>query len=107
MTNYVTRAGIETDPELAAFVEDEVLAPLDLDAAEFWQGFARLLGEFAPRNAALLQKREELQARIDAWHIKRSGKPHDAAAYRSFLEEIGYLVPEPGEFSIGTANVDP
>ena len=107
MTNYVTRAGIETDPELAAFVEDEVLAPLDLDAAEFWQGLAGLLGEFAPRNAALLQKREELQARIDAWHIERSGKPHDAAEYRSFLEEIGYLVPEPGEFTIGTANVDP
>ena len=107
MTNYVTRAGIETDPELAAFVEDEVLAPLDLDVAEFWQGFARLLGEFAPRNSALLQKREDLQARIDAWHIKRSGKPQDAAAYRSFLEEIGYLVPERGEFTIGTANVDP
>ena len=107
MTNYVTRAGIETDPELAVFVEDEVLAPLGLDVAEFWEGFARLLGEFAPRNATLLRKREELQARIDAWHVDRKGQPHDAAAYRSFLEKIGYLVPEPGEFTIGTENVDP
>ena len=107
MTEFVTRAGIEADPQLAAFIETEVLGPLGRDADDFWTGFANLLGSFAPRNAALLAKREELQARIDAWHSERAGQPHDADAYRAFLEEIGYLVPEPGDFTIGTENVDP
>ena len=107
MTDYVTRAGIEVDPALAAFIETEVIAPLGRDTDEFWTGFADLLGKFAPRNRALLQKREDLQAKIDAWHTGRAGQPHDASAYRAFLEEIGYLVPEPGGFTIGTENVDP
>ncbi|WP_306089272.1 malate synthase G [Qipengyuania flava] len=107
MTEFVTRAGIEADPQLAAFIETEVLGPLGRDADDFWTGFANLLGSFAPRNTALLAKREELQARIDAWHSERAGQPHDADAYRAFLEEIGYLVPEPGDFTIGTENVDP
>ena len=107
MSNYVTRASIEVDTAQASFVETEVLPPLGKDADTFWTGFAKLLGEFAPRNAALLDKREDLQAKIDAWHVERKGRPHDAGAYRAFLEEIGYLVPEPGEFTIGTENVDP
>ena len=107
MTEFVTRAGIEADPQLAAFIETEVLGPLGRDADDFWTGFANLLGSFAPRNAALLAKREELQTKIDAWHSERAGQPHDADAYRAFLEEIGYLVPEPGDFTIGTENVDP
>ena len=107
MTEFVTRAGIEADLQLAAFIETEVLGPLGRDADDFWTGFANLLGSFAPRNAALLARREELQAKIDAWHSERAGQPHDADAYRAFLEEIGYLVPEPGDFTIGTENVDP
>ncbi|MDP4575835.1 malate synthase G [Qipengyuania sp. G39] len=107
MTDYVTRAGIEVDPQLATFIETDVLQPLGRDVDGFWQGFATLLSEFAPRNAALLAKREDLQAKIDAWHGERAGQPHDAGAYRAFLEEIGYLVPEPGDFTIGTQNVDP
>ncbi|MCA0902687.1 malate synthase G [Qipengyuania aquimaris] len=107
MTDYVTRAGIEVDPALAAFIETEVIAPLGRDTDDFWTGFADLLGKFAPRNRALLQKREDLQTKIDAWHTDRAGQPHDASAYRAFLEEIGYLVPEPGDFTIGTENVDP
>ena len=106
MTQYVTRAGIEADPKLADFIETEVLGPLSRDVDGFWQGFAALLEEFAPRNAALLAKREELQAKIDAWHGEHAGKPHDGGAYRAFLQEIGYLVPEPGDFTIGTRNVD-
>jgi len=107
MTQYVTRAGIEADPKLADFIETEVLGPLSRDVDGFWQGFAALLEEFAPRNAALLARREELQAQIDAWHGEHAGKPHDGGAYRAFLQEIGYLVPEPGDFTIGTQNVDP
>ena len=106
MTQYVTRAGIEADPKLADFIETEVLGPLSRDVDGFWQGFAALLEEFAPRNAALLARREELQAKIDAWHGEHAGKPHDGGAYRAFLQEIGYLVPEPGDFTIGTQNVD-
>ena len=107
MTEFVTRAGIEADPQLAAFIETDVLGPLGRDVDAFWKGFADLLGRFGPRNADLLARREDLQAKIDAWHTERAGQPHEAGAYRTFLEDIGYLVPEPGEFTIGTENVDP
>ncbi len=107
MTDMTTRAGLSIDSRLASVLESEVLAPLGRDVEAFWQGFAALLAEFAPRNAALLAKRESLQAQIDAWHIERAGKPHDAEAYKAFLTAIGYLVPEPGDFQIGTQNVDP
>jgi malate synthase len=107
MTETTTRAGLAIDPRLASFLEAEVLTPLGRDVEAFWQGFAALLADFAPRNAALLAKREEMQAQIDAWHVERAGKPHDAEAYKAFLTQIGYLVPEPGAFTIGTQNVDP
>ena len=107
MTEFVTRAGIEADPQLAAFIETDVLGPLGRDVDAFWKGFADLLGRFGPRNADLLARREDLQAKIDAWHTERAGQPHEAGAYRTFLEDIGYLAPEPGEFTIGTENVDP
>jgi malate synthase len=106
MTDMTTRAGIAIDPRLASLLETQVLTPLGRDVEAFWQGFAALLADFAPRNAALLEKRESLQAQIDAWHIARAGKPHDSAAYKAFLTAIGYLVPEPGDFQIGTQNVD-
>lgn len=106
MSDYTMRAGLDVDKALAAFVEKDVLAPLGLDAAAFWEGFADLLARLAPRNRELLAKRNALQARIDEWHRERRGQPHDAQAYRAFLEEIGYLVPEPGAFTIGTTNVD-
>ncbi|MFW5633943.1 MAG: malate synthase G [Erythrobacter sp.] len=107
MAEMITRAGLSVDGRLADFLEREVLKPLGRDTEAFWDGFARLLADFAPRNAALLEKREDLQRRIDAWHDERRGQPHDAAQYRAFLEEIGYLVPEPGDFAIATENVDP
>ncbi len=107
MTNYVTRAGLQVDSALAGFVDSEVLGPLGRDVDGFWQGFAELVATFAPRNRSLLETRDDLQAKIDAWHVERRGKPHDAASYRAFLEEIGYLVPEPDAFTIGTQNVDP
>jgi malate synthase len=73
----------------------------------FWSGFAELLRKFSPRNLQLLETRDELQRKIDHWHAERRGKPHDAAAYRAFLVEIGYLAPESAAFTIGTRNVDP
>ena len=107
MTDTVERAALQVHPALAELLEREVLPVLGRDAGAYWRGFAALLAELAPRNRALLAKREELQAKIDAWHIERRGQPHDAGAYRAFLETIGYLVPEPAPFAIGTEDVDP
>ncbi|MEL7217749.1 MAG: malate synthase G, partial [Pseudomonadota bacterium] len=106
MTSMIDRAGLQVDERLATFLEGEVLKPLGRDCAAFWTGFADLLAGFAPRNAALLAKREDLQSQIDTWHSERRGRSHDAAEYRAFLQGIGYLVPEPGDFSVGTQNVD-
>ena len=107
MTDTIQRSGLTVDSRLATFLESEVLTPLGRDPAAFWSGFAALLGKFVPRNRALLAKRDHLQSQIDAWHVERRGQPHDPVAYRTFLEEIGYLVPEPEAFTIGTQNVDP
>ncbi|MBB6427440.1 malate synthase G [Sphingopyxis sp. JAI128] len=107
MTEFLDRSGLSVDSRLADFIEQRALPGTGLDAAQFWSDFADLLGKFAPENAALLAKREDLQAQIDAWHRTRDGQAHDAAAYQAFLREIGYLVPEPAPFKVGTANVDP
>ncbi len=98
--------GLHVDAALAQFIESDVLAPLRREPGGFWQGFADLLSKFAPRNRALLAKRDSLQAQIDAWHMARAGKPIDQAEYRALLSEIGYLEPEPAPFTIGTAAVD-
>ena len=107
MSDRVEKAGLQVDTALAVFVEREVLAPLGQDADAFWTGFAALLDRFAPRNRALLARRDDLQTQIDAWHLARAGKPIDQTEYQAFLREIGYLVPEPAPFQIGTQNVDP
>ena len=101
------RGGLQVDDILVRFVEDEALPGTGIEADAFWDGFAAILRDLAPRNAELLRKREDLQAQIDDWHVERAGQPHDAAAYRAFLDEIGYLVPEPAAFTIRTADVDP
>jgi malate synthase len=107
MADWVERAELKIDAALAAFIEHDVVSPLGLDAVPFWRGFAALLDDFAPRNKALLAKRDRLQAEIDAWHVAQGGKPIDHAEYRAFLTEIGYLVPQPGDFEITTSHVDP
>ncbi len=107
MTKRIDRAGLQVDAVLAHFLEDEALPGTGIAPGTFWSGFASLLADFAPKNRALLTKRDDLQARIDAWHIARRGQPHDHAAYKAFLAEIGYLLPEGPAFSIETTNVDP
>lgn len=101
------RAGLQVDQQLADFVEKEALPGTDVKAEVFWQGLADLVQDFGPKNRALVAKRDELKSQIDAWHIERRGQKHDPAAYKSFLSEIGYLVPEGDDFSVGTQNVDP
>jgi len=107
MTERLDRAGLQVEAVLARFVEDEALPGTGIESGAFWTGFAALLADFAPKNRALLARRDELQAKIDAWHIARRGQPHDHAAYKAFLADIGYLLPEGPAFSIETANVDP
>ena len=88
------------------FITEQVLPLTDLDAPTFWQGFEALVAELAPRNHALLDRRDDLQRQLDQWHQQRQGRPHDADAYRRFLEEIGYLLPEARPETIATGKVD-
>ena len=98
----IDRAGLAIAEPLAAFVEDEVLPPLGIEAGGFWAGVAEIFARFAPENRALLAKRDDLQKSIDDWYRANSGADLPAA----FLREIGYLVDEPAPFAIGTTNVD-
>ncbi|CAN1573846.1 AceB Malate synthase [Paracoccaceae bacterium] len=107
MTKRTERAGLQVADELARFIEDDALPGTGISPAVFWNGFAGLLQDFAPQNRALLAKREDLQAKIDAWHVARRGQPHDHAAYKAYLAEIGYLLPDGPAFTIETTNVDP
>jgi malate synthase len=77
-----------------------------VDPDAFWAAFEAILGDLEPKNTALLRQRDDLQAKIDDWHRTRKGQPHDAAAYKAFLQEIGYLLPEGADFGIATENVD-
>ncbi|MDO4696224.1 MAG: malate synthase G [Neisseria sp.] len=103
---YIRAGGLQVDQHLYRFVSDEVLAKHpNVEAEAFWQGLTGLVAEYAPKNKALLDKRDDIQAKIDAWHKERPGKP-DEAEYTAFLREIGYLTDEPADFQITTSNVD-
>ena len=94
------------DPALARFIETRALPGTGLDPAAFWRGFSAIFTRFAPENARLLAVRDELQAQIDAWHLAHAGPGFDAVAYQAYLREIGYLVAEPGPFTISPTKVD-
>ena len=106
MTVYVNRAGLQVASALAEFVEAKALPGTGVQADALWQGLANILTRFVPVNRALLAKRDDLQAKLDAWHKANPGPIADMAAYKAYLTEIGYLVPEPTGFKIGTQNVD-
>ena len=103
----VEKAGLRVDQALASFINDRALPGSGVEPQQFWQALSRLLHEFGPRNRALLDKREALQAAIDGWHLAHRGQDIDAGTYRDFLTEIGYLVPEGEDFSIETPATDP
>ena len=103
---YVQRGAIEIDPILHDFIEREALPGAGVDPHAFWSGLERMLVDLAPKNRALLARRDALQADIDAWHAARKGRDFDAAEYESFLREIGYLVAEGPAFEIDVRNVD-
>ncbi|AAV96080.1 malate synthase G [Ruegeria pomeroyi] len=107
MSGRVERNGLEIAGELAAFVETRALPGTGVEPDAFWAGMARMVAELGPKNRALLDRRAALQAQIDAWHVAHRDKPHDHEAYKTFLAEIGYLLPEGAAFEIETANTDP
>jgi malate synthase len=106
MDHRIKVAGLQVARVLHDFIAGEALPGSGLTAAEFWAGFAVLIRELGPRNRELLRLRNELQARIDDFHRAGAGAPLDRAAYERFLRKIGYLLPEPADFAIRTANVD-
>ena len=107
MSPYLSRAGLRVDAALVAFVETSVLPGTAVTPQVFWEGYAALLAELVPENQHLLQQRDSLQAQIDAWLAARRAQPLDLAAWRGFLTEIGYLLPEGPDFAIETGPVDP
>ena len=100
------RSGLAVAAELDALLAEAVAPGTGVSVETFWSGFAATLASLGPVNRALLAKRDELQAKIDAWHLERRGKAHDAVAYKAFLQTIGYLVEPPAPFTITTGNVD-
>ncbi|MDU9410832.1 malate synthase G [Pseudomonas sp. zfem005] len=106
MTERVQVGGLQVARVLFDFVNNEAIPGTGLSADKFWAGAEAVINDLAPKNKALLAKRDELQAQIDAWHQARAGQAHDAVAYKTFLQEIGYLLPEPADFHATTTNVD-
>jgi len=106
MTGRVIVEGLSVAGVLYDFINREVLPGTGVPEAGLWTRLDRIVHDLAPRNRALLAKRDTLQAQIDEWHRARKGKPFDVAAYRTFLGTIGYLVQERDDFSVDTENVD-
>ena len=105
MSSRIEISGLSVDRALYDLIDSEIAPGTGVDSAGFWQSFADILDELGPENRRLLEFRDELQGKLDAWHKNHFGRI-DAAQYRAFLEEIGYLVPEGDDFEVTTANVD-
>ncbi|MDR3369078.1 malate synthase G [Rhodoferax sp.] len=106
MTEHVQVGGLKVAKVLFDFVNHEAIPGTGLTADQFWAGADKVIHDLAPKNRALLAKRDDFQARIDAWHQSRAGQAHDAVAYKAFLQDIGYLLPEAADFQATTQNVD-
>src|SRR5690349_4359916 len=105
-TSYCDRGGMRVSTELAQLIEADLATGLGIDTAQFWADFEGLLDELVPVNQALLARRDQLQADIDAWHRHRRGQPFEVTAHEEHLVKLGYLVPEGPDFQIGTRKVD-
>ncbi|WP_078120160.1 malate synthase G [Thiosocius teredinicola] len=106
MTERVAAGDLQVAKPLYDFIQEQALPGTGVAAEAFWQGFAKLVVDLAPVNKSLLSKRDQIQAQMDEWCQARKGQALDMGEYKSFLEAIGYLVPEGDDFSITTANVD-
>ena len=107
MTQRIECSGLQVDPAIHALLEQEIVPGSGLSADQFWQALADIVARFTPRNRELLSIRDSMQAKIDDWHRANPGADYDRSAYKAFLEEIGYLLPQPEPFSVVTQNVDP
>lgn len=107
MSDRVQVGDINVDQQLYNFINDEALPGTGIDQNKFWTDFAEVIGEMVPANRKLVAKREDIQAKLDQWYTEHDGSAYDLDEYKTFLTEIGYLVPEGGKFSVETANVDP
>ena len=106
MTERRNAGGLQVAQQLFTFLEAEAIPGTGVDSAEFWAGFGQIVADLAPVNRALLDTRDRIQAEIDAWCKAHRGQPFDMPAYKAFLTEIGYLVPEGDPFSITADRVD-
>jgi len=106
MSEQVTVNGLRVDKSMFDFVNDQAIPGTGIEQGAFWEGFAGIVAEFAPKNRALVAKRDALQQKISAWYKQNAGKGYEIEDYKSFLTEIGYLVPEGPKFSIETTDVD-
>lgn len=107
MTDRIQVGGLQVAKELFDFVNEKAIPGTGVDQDTFWSEFSAIANELAPKNKALLAKRDDLQAKIDAYHTERKGQSLDFAEYKAFLQEIGYLVPEGPDFTATTENVEP
>ena len=98
--NYITINSLKVSEKLSNFVNDELLKNTNISSENFWLGLEKTLDELAPKNKELIKFREELQKKIDDWHIKNKGKEFNSDEYKNFLLEIGYLKNEGPDFKI-------
>jgi malate synthase len=106
MTQRIQIGKLSIAREIHDLVVNEAAPGTGVAPEAFWKALESIVADLAPKNRALLRKRDAIQAQIDDWHKARRGQPHDAAAYKQFLTDIGYLVPEGADFQVGTTNVD-
>ena len=104
--NYQNVNNLKISEELLSFVNKELLKGLDISSEKFWEGFDNAVHDLAPKNKELIQIRENLQKKIDDWHIENKGNETEIEQYKKFLREIGYLKEEGPDFKIETNNVD-
>ncbi len=97
---------LQVDEELIKFINEEAIPGTNINVNNFWSGFDKAVHDLAPINKKLLEKREQIQKKIDAWHLSRKGSSFDGNEYFKFLKSIGYIVEEKEEFKIVTSNVD-
>ncbi|MFT4822388.1 MAG: malate synthase [Halioglobus sp.] len=106
MTDRIREGGLDIAKVLHELLKNDIAPGTGVSEQQFWQGLESILEEFTPRNRQLLDIRDELQGKIDQWHQANPGKNYDRVAYKTFLQEIGYLLPEAEHFQIETTNVD-
>ena len=107
MTDRIQHGSLQVSKELDELLTNEILPGLNVNSEEFWSSFNQIAEEFIPRNESLLSFRQELQRKIDKWHLDRKGQKHNHEDYKTFLKDIGYLSQEVNDFQISTKRIDP